>query len=160
MLPSAAGPLWWLAPPRIKGFSRLTGLLPRGFIVPPLAGERWYVVPKGGGLWYRLTAMSIKCCLRQRAPFGGWRHHLSPYSGGTMGAGQWRQFEFMAAAKRKPYNRASPGGKQANLTVLVEMHPYSRFAGLPPKDETTHYILRVADAPSKCVRCAPRRGKF
>ena len=22
------------------------------------------------------------------APFGGWRHHLSPYSGGTMGAGQ------------------------------------------------------------------------
>ena len=70
-------------------------------------------------------------------PFGGWRHHLArweachwilsrlsapyessslatPYSGGTMGAGQWRQFEFMAAVERKPYNRASPGGKQAN----------------------------------------------
>ena len=33
-------------------------------------------------------------------------------------------------------------------------HPLARFAGLPPKGETTHYILRVADAPSKCVRCA------
>ena len=37
-----------------------------------------------------------------------------------MGAGQWRQFEFMAVAERKPYN----------LAALVEMHPYSRFAGL------------------------------
>ena len=26
----------------------------------------------------------------------------------------------------------------------------------PPKGETTHYILRVASAPSKCVRCAPK----
>ena len=25
-----------------------------------------------------------------------------------------------------------------------------------PKGETTHYILRVARAPSKCVRCAPK----
>ena len=41
----------------------------------------------------------------------------TPYSGGTMGAGRWRQFEFMAAAERKPYNRASPGGKQANRPV-------------------------------------------
>ena len=27
-----------------------------------------------------------------------------------------------------------------------------------PKGETTHYILRVASAPSKCVRCAPQSG--
>ena len=47
--------------------------------------------------------------------------------------------------KIKPYNRACGA---------MEMHPYSRFAGLPPKGETTHYILRVAGAPSKCVRCA------
>ena len=33
-------------------------------------------------------------------------------------------------------------------------YPLSGCAGLPPKGETTHYILRVADAPSKCVRCA------
>ena len=26
---------------------------------------------------------------------------------------------------------------------------------MAPKGETTHYILRVAGAPSKCVRCAP-----
>ena len=44
-------------------------------------------------------------CLRQ-PPFGGWRHHLSPYSGGTM-----------VAVERKPYDRASPGGKQANRPV-------------------------------------------
>ncbi len=29
----------------------------------------------------------------------------------------------------------------------------------PPKGETTHYILRVASAPSKCVRCAPQ-GRY
>ena len=40
-----------------------------------------------------------------------------PLRGGTMDAGQWYQSEFMAAAKRKPYNRASPGGKQANRPV-------------------------------------------
>ena len=31
-----------------------------------------------------------------------------------MDAGQWCQFVLMAAVERKPYNRASPGGKQAN----------------------------------------------
>ena len=40
-----------------------------------------------------------------------------PPKGGTMGAGRWRQFEFMAAAERKPNNRAPPGGKQANRPV-------------------------------------------
>ena len=29
---------------------------------------------------------------------------------------------------------------------------------IAPKGETTHYILCVADAPTKCVRCAPRSG--
>ena len=29
------------------------------------------------------------------------------------------------------------------------------LAVMAPKGETTHYILRVAGAPSKCVRCAP-----
>ncbi len=58
-----------------------------------------------------------------------------PTKGDTMGAEQWRQFEFMAAAERKPYNRASPGGKQANLAVLVEMHPFWCCAPLPPKGE-------------------------
>ena len=41
-----------------------------------------------------------------------------------------------------------------------EMHPYPRFAVLPPKGETTHNDLRVAVAPTNHVRCAPRRGKF
>ena len=49
---------------------------------------------------------------------------LPPPKGGTMGAERWRQVEFMAAEKRKPYNRASPGGKQANLAALAEMHPF------------------------------------
>ena len=39
------------------------------------------------------------------SPFGGWRHHLSPYSGGTMGAGHFSQFARGVAAKEKPYNR-------------------------------------------------------
>ena len=32
------------------------------------------------------------------------------------------------------------------------------FISIAPKGETTHYILRVASAPSKCVRCAPQGG--
>ena len=32
------------------------------------------------------------------------------------------------------------------------------FISIAPKGETTHYILRVAIAPSKCVRCAPQSG--
>ena len=35
-----------------------------------------------------------------------------PLRGGTMDAGQWCQSEFMAAAERKPYNRASPEENQ------------------------------------------------
>ena len=31
----------------------------------------------GRGLWYRLTAMNINAACGS-APFGGWRHHLSP----------------------------------------------------------------------------------
>ena len=58
------------------------------------AGPRVVVSPGGD---------EYKCCLRQRAPL--------------VGAGQWRQCEFMAAAERKPNNRASPGGKQANRPV-------------------------------------------
>jgi hypothetical protein len=54
--------------------------------------------------------MSIKCCLRQRAPLWWLAPPPSPpLRGGTMGVGQWRPFECMAAAERKPYNRASPG---------------------------------------------------
>ena len=32
------------------------------------------------------------------------------------------------------------------------------FISIAPKGETTLYILRVASAPSKCVRCAPQSG--
>jgi len=53
------------------------------------------------------------------APIGSLRIQFPchPPKGGTMGAGRWRQFEFMAAAERKPNNRAPPGGKQANRPV-------------------------------------------
>ena len=46
--------------------------------------------------------------------------------------------------------------------------PQARFYGfaadrrhyklIAPKGETTHYSLCVADAPTKCVRCAPQSG--
>ena len=43
----------------------------------------------------------------------------------------------------------------AECAQRVEMHPLlPPAAASPPKGETTHYILRVAGAPSKCVRCA------
>ena len=51
-----------------------------------------------------------------------------------MGAGRWRQFEFMAAAERKPYNRASPGGKQANRPAGAGNAPLLPTAP-PPEGE-------------------------
>ena len=73
------------------------------------------------------------------APFGGWRHHLSPrFAGGTMGAGQWCQLGVMTAAERKPYNWASPGRKQAN-------RPDGRWKCTP----SAAYRRRL-----------PRRGRF
>ena len=44
----------------------------------------------------RPSPSSSSSCTLPAAPFGGWRHHLSPYSGGTMGAGLLSQFVFMA----------------------------------------------------------------
>ena len=40
-----------------------------------------------------------------------------------------------------------------DVDVTAERRHYKTYC--PPKGETTHYILRVASAPSKCVRCAP-----
>ena len=47
------------------------------------------------------------------------------------------------------------------LNMLYDIESQSRnadFISIAPKGETTHYILRVASAPSKCVRCAPQSG--
>ena len=47
------------------------------------------------------------------------------------------------------------------LFMLYNIECQSRnadFISIAPKGETTHYILRVASAPSKCVRCAPQSG--
>ena len=87
--------------------------------------------------------------------------HSTTACGGTMGVGQWRQFEFMAAAERKPYNRASPGRKQANLAALAEMHPYSRFAGLPPEGEVLAVLcLKMLMSPKAERRVnLPLRGR-
>ena len=61
----------------------------------------------------------------------------------------------------KPNNR--PGGRRKTCKPRlwrVGNAPLSPpTAVLPPKGETTHYILCVAGAPTKCVRCAPRRGE-
>ena len=55
-----------------------------------------------------------------------------PYSGGTMGAGQWRQFEFMAAAERKPYNRASPVKNKPTALRAWKCTPSAAFGGVSP----------------------------
>ena len=44
--------------------------------------------------------------------------------------------------------------------MIQQCHPVTlTLCSSPPKGETTHYILRVASAPSKCVRCAPQ-GRY
>ena len=75
-----------------------------------------------------------------------------PYSGGTMGAGQWHQFEFMAAEKRKPYNRASPVGKQANLTASAGRFIERSFC-VQAKDKLRPTWRPSAGAPQQ--KCTP-----
>ena len=53
-----------------------------------------------------------KCCLSAAAPLWWLTPPPCPLFRGTMGAGRWRQCEFIAAAERKPYNRASPEENQ------------------------------------------------
>ena len=90
------------------------------------------------------------------APFGGWRHQR-----GTMGAGQWRQFDFMAAADRKPYNRASPGGKQANRPDgRWKCTPSAACGGVSPRESVSR-DFQVAVAPLQITfACHPGGGRF
>ena len=85
----------------------------------------------------------------------------TPYSGGTMGAGQWRQCEFMAAAERKPYNRASPGGKPANRPVgRLKCTPSAAYRRrLSTGKRLTRFSGRFC-SPTNHVRLPPRRGRF
>ena len=58
------------------------------------------------------------------------------------------------------------GGERSEPISRMFFMPYDTesqsrnadFISIAPKGETTHYILRVASAPSKCVRCAPQSG--
>ena len=96
------------------------------------------------------------------APFGGWRHHLpARFAGGTMGAGQWRQFEFMAAKKRKPYNRALPGGKQANRPDgRCKCTPFCRLSATSLHGKASHVIFRSLSLPYKSRSLATPEGEI
>ena len=49
--------------------------------MPPAAAGKPYNRPAGVGKQANLAPLE-----EMHSPFGGWRHHLSPASGGTMGA--------------------------------------------------------------------------
>ncbi len=83
-------------------------------------------------------------------PFGGIRHPLSPCSGGTMGAGQWHQFESLATMERKPYNRP----------VGVEMHPFCRLRRRLSTGKRLTKFSVAFRLPTNFVRLPPRRGRF
>ncbi len=146
-------PLWWLTPPPLPRceachwiLRHRAGYLSEGAFmgrlganVSGLAYSYAEYAPIGSLQhgYHRLTGFSGRSCSPTNPV--RWCDSSSlatPYSGGTMGAGRWRQFEFIAAAEIKPYNRASPGRKQANLAALVEMHPFCRLsAASPPEGE-------------------------
>ena len=119
-------PLWWLAPP----------LLPRWEACHWIFGSRCSPTSSAvtDSLDFQVALLPYKSSSLVQLQF---LCHPS-FAGGTMGAGQWRQFEFMAAVERKPYNRASPGGKQAN-------RPDGRWKCTPS---------------AACRRRLPRRGRF
>ena len=75
---------------------------------------------------------------------------LSPCSGGTMGAGQWRQFESLATMERKPYNRP----------VGVEMHPFCRLRRRLSTGKRLTKFSVAFRLPTNFVRLPPRRGRF
>ena len=58
------------------------------------------------------------------------------------------------ASKVPPTERA---GSEGSALCCLRQRPLlvAGATTFAPKGETTHYILRVADASSKCVRCAP-----
>ena len=143
-----APPLWWLAPPPFPlGNVSLDSQSPIGSL------QHGY---------HRLTGFSGRSCSPTNPV--RWCDSSSlatPYSGGTMGAGQWRQCEFMAAAERKPYNRASPGGKQANRPVgRLKCTPSAAYRRrLSTGKRLTRFSGRFC-SPTNHVRLPPRRGRF
>ena len=71
---------------------------------------------------------SIVCCLRQRTPFGGWRHHLSPAKAGALwvlGNGVkvslWQQRRENRTTGLRPWKN-----RQTALRAM-EMHPFCRL---------------------------------
>jgi hypothetical protein len=56
-----------------------------------------------------------------------------------------------------PVPPAERAGSEGSVLCCLRQRPLlvAGATTFAPKGETTHYILRVADASSKCVRCAP-----
>ena len=73
---------------------------------------------------------------------------MLPVGSAPLGAGQRCQFEFMAAAERKQYNRALP----------VEMYPYPRYAVLFLKGSMS-LDFQVAALPYKSSSFATPEGE-
>ena len=74
-------------------------------------------------------------------------------------------YAHILARLRNPLQGFCPS-KEGGLDFFVTQHGRHKsksrnadFIIIAPKGETTHYILRVASAPSKCFRCAPQ-GRY
>jgi hypothetical protein len=67
-----------------------------------------------------------------------------------MGAWQWYQFEFMAAAERKPYNRAGARGNAPLLSPVGDVSP----------QESMSLDFRVASLPYKSSSFATPEGEI
>ena len=76
--------------------------------------------------------------------------------GAAFGGKWWAPFNSCKATLMiKPYNRAlGAKRKQANLASLVEMHPYSRFAGLL-HGKASHVIFKSLRSLTNHVRLPP-----
>ena len=95
----------------------------------------------------------------------------TPYSGGTMGAEQWRQFEFMAAAERKPYNRASPEENKPTSLCSWKCTPFGAAHHFPRRGKfallsafefisiSKHSAARISPSGGD-VAAGDRRGAF
>ena len=118
---------------------------------PPLVAGATTFPPLGS---VSLDSQSPKGSLRIQFPC-----HPS-FAGGTMGAGQWRQSEFIAAAERKPYNRAAPVEKQANRPAGDGNAPLLPPPAASLQGKASHVIFRSLSLPYKSRSLATPEGEI
>ena len=94
----------------------------------------------------------------RRFPLWWLRHHLSPYSGGTMGAGLLSQFMFMAITAENLYTR--PYGRSPAVKVLGREAAFQNCARRAPPQPSARRDVKPENPYEPSEPSRRRRVKF